>query len=61
VEWACLDGENKAWLIVKTVNQEDALRIIPAIYREDAKLSQVNKLSMKAMPGMDSRKGQETG
>ena len=41
VEWGCLDEENKAWLIIETGKREDALRIIPATYRQSAKITKL--------------------
>ena len=45
VEWGCMEGENKAWLIIKTDNEEDAIRIIPAAYKENAKVTQLHKFT----------------
>ena len=42
-EWGCLEGEHKAWLIIKTTNSADALRIIPAAYRLHAKITRLHK------------------
>jgi hypothetical protein len=42
-EWGCLDDEHKAWLIIKTGNRADALRIIPAAYRQHAKITRLHK------------------
>ena len=47
VEWGCLEGENKAWLVIKTANRADALRIIPAAYRQNAKITKLLKLDGK--------------
>lgn len=47
VEWGCLEGENKAWLIIKTSNRADAMRIIPAAYRQNAKITQLHKFTGK--------------
>ncbi|MEA3479573.1 MAG: hypothetical protein U9R60_15425 [Bacteroidota bacterium] len=47
VEWGCLEGENKAWLIIKTSNKEDALRIIPAAYRKNARIMKLHKFTGK--------------
>lgn len=47
VEWGCLEGENKAWLIIKTSNKADALRIIPAAYRQSAKITRLHKFTGK--------------
>lgn len=46
-EWGCLEGEHKAWLIIKTNNPADALRIIPAAYRQHAKITQLHKFKTK--------------
>lgn len=46
-EWGCLDGEHKAWLIIKTSNSADALRIIPAAYRQHAKITRLHKFKTK--------------
>ena len=47
VEWGCIEGEHKAWLIIKTGNREDAMRIIPAAYRQNAKITRLHKLTEK--------------
>ena len=47
VEWGCLEGEHKAWLIIKTGNSADALRIIPAAYRQHAKITRLHKFKGK--------------
>jgi len=47
VEWGCLEGEHKAWLIIKTENSSDALRIIPAAYRQHAKITRLHKFTGK--------------
>ena len=46
-EWGCLEGENKAWLIIKTSNSADAMRIIPAAYRQHAKITKLHKFKGK--------------
>jgi hypothetical protein len=47
VEWGCLEGERKAWLIIKAENKETALRILPAAYRQNAKITEIHKLTLK--------------
>ena len=47
VEWGCLEGQNKAWLIIKTSNSADAMRIIPAAYRQQAKITRLHKFKGK--------------
>ncbi|MDF1576131.1 MAG: hypothetical protein P1P86_13165 [Bacteroidales bacterium] len=46
-EWGCREGENKAWLIIKTTNSNDAMRIIPAAYRQYAKITRLHKFKEK--------------
>jgi len=47
VEWGCMEGENKAWLIIKTENKEDAIRVVPEAYRQNAKITKLHKFTKK--------------
>jgi hypothetical protein len=47
VEWGCIEGEQKAWLIIKTKNKKDAIRILPAAYRQNAKITKLHKFTRK--------------
>jgi len=47
VEWGCIEGESKAWLIIKTSNSKDAMRIIPAAYRQNARITRLHKFTGK--------------
>jgi hypothetical protein len=38
-DWGCLDGEHKAWIIVDVNSREDALFILPPIFRPIAKIT----------------------
>lgn len=48
-DWGCMDGEHKAWLIVEVEKKEDALRILPAHYRLDAKITKLTRFSKKQL------------
>lgn len=61
VEWGCFDAENKAWLIVKTNSREDALQIVPSIYRGNAKITRLQKFSLEGIAGFDSHADQKSG
>jgi hypothetical protein len=37
-EWGCEDGEHKAWLTVDVENKEAAFRILPPVFRPQAKI-----------------------
>lgn len=47
VEWGCVEGEQKAWLILKTENKETAMNILPAAYRPNAKIIELHKFTIK--------------
>jgi hypothetical protein len=47
VEWGSIEGEHKAWLIIKTGNRDDAMRIIPSAYRQNAKITRLHKFTGK--------------
>ena len=63
VEWGCIEGEHKAWLIIKTGNRDDAMSIIPSAYRQNAKITSLHKFTGKEIdetmledPLIDSKK-----
>jgi hypothetical protein len=41
-DWGCKDGEHKAWITVEMDTKDEARRIVPAPYRADAKIVQLN-------------------
>ncbi len=45
-DWGCMDGEHKAWLIVDVDNKEVARCILPPAYRQDAKITQLDKFTL---------------
>jgi hypothetical protein len=47
VEWGCMEGEQKAWLIIKTENKEKAMKILPAAYHQNAKITELHKFTIK--------------
>jgi hypothetical protein len=40
-EWGCMDGEHKAWILVEVSSKEDALFIIPPVFRSTAKITKL--------------------
>lgn len=44
-EWGLCDGEYKAWLVAETENKREAMRILPAAYRQCAKIVLIQKFS----------------
>ena len=44
-DWGFCDGEYKAWLVAETENKKEAMRILPAAYRHDAKIILIQRFS----------------
>lgn len=40
-DWGCLDGVHKAWIIVEVENKEEAMFIVPPVFRADAQIIQL--------------------
>lgn len=40
-DWGCLDGEHKAWIIVDVENKEEAKLILPSLFRQTAKITEL--------------------
>ena len=48
-DFGCKDGEHKAWIIVDVDNKNDAKMILPRVYRNDAKIVQLNVFSLETV------------
>ena len=48
-DWGCHDGEHKAWLIVEAENKDQAIRIIPSLFRSDAKIIKLHTFTSAEM------------
>lgn len=44
-DWGCMDGDHKAWLIVEVQDKAAAMRILPAAYRQNAKITRLHKFT----------------
>jgi len=44
-DWGCMDGDHKAWLMVEVENKETAIRILPAAYRQGAKITRLHRFT----------------
>ena len=44
-EDSCEDGEHCAWMIVEVADKEEAKRIVPPVYRSQAKVVQLSRFS----------------
>jgi len=45
-EWGCLDGVHKAWFFMDADNKDEVLRIVPPAFRNDAKISKLNRFRL---------------
>ena len=56
-DWGCSDGEHKAWLVVNVDDKNQALQIVPPLYRSRAKIVKLEKYSWAHMEeGMEHHK-----
>ena len=46
-DWGCLDGEHTGWLMIDVESKEEARRILPPVYRSQAKIVKLNKFSLE--------------
>ncbi|MEA3476990.1 MAG: hypothetical protein U9R60_02335 [Bacteroidota bacterium] len=53
-DWGCMDGDHKAWLIVEVENKDDAMRILPAAYRRNAKITRLHKFTREEIGEPDN-------
>ncbi len=47
-DWGCGDGEHKAWIVVELDNKEQARTILPPLFRENAKIIQLQQFNVDA-------------
>ena len=45
-DWGCPDGEHKAWFVVDLESKEEALAILPPMFRHVAKVITLQRFSM---------------
>lgn len=48
-DWGCLDGVHKAWLVVEVDNKEQALMIVPPLFRPKANIIHLTKFTRDSM------------
>ena len=41
-DWGCKDGEHKAWIIMEFDSKHDAMNVVPADFRGQAKVVELN-------------------
>lgn len=51
-EWGCHDGVHKAWFIIEVENKNDAMMIIPPLYRGDTRITQLERFTIRDVEEM---------
>ncbi|HET9951397.1 MAG TPA: hypothetical protein VFS09_06340 [Candidatus Eisenbacteria bacterium] len=46
-EWGCHDGDHRAWLIADVDSKEEARSIVPPLYRAQAKITGLNRFTLR--------------
>ncbi len=46
-EFGCFDGVHKAWVIIDVENKEDARRMLPPVFRSQAKIVGLNRFTLE--------------
>ncbi len=44
-DWGCYDGEHKAWITVDVENKEEARLILPSLFRQTAKITELTNFT----------------
>ena len=45
-DWGCSDGEHKAWMIVEVGSKDEALSILPPLFRNSAKVTSLKQFTL---------------
>ena len=56
-DWGCLDGIHKAWFFIEVDNKDEAMRIIPPLYRKDTTITQLTKFNLKDIEELLAKHG----
>jgi hypothetical protein len=53
-DWGCMDGVHSAWLIVDLPSKEDALMVVPPVFRPQARITGLNTFDIKQIEAIIS-------
>jgi hypothetical protein len=51
-DWGCRDGDHHAWMVVDVDSKDEARAIIPPIYRSQAKITGLNRFTLRELEEM---------
>jgi hypothetical protein len=46
-DWGCYDGVHKAWIVVEAESKDEARRVVPPVFRAQAKIVKLNAFTLK--------------
>lgn len=56
-DWGCEDGEHKAWIILEVDTKEEALNVVPPMFRPDARITKLITFSLEQAETIVKRHG----
>lgn len=48
-DWGCKDGDHRAWIVLEVDSKEEARNVIPSVFQERAKITQLNAFTMQEL------------
>ncbi len=51
-DWGCHDGVHKAWFVIEVENKNQAMMIIPPLFRKDTTITQLERFRLKDIEEM---------
>jgi hypothetical protein len=51
-DWGCRDGDHRAWIVAEMPSKDDAMAIVPPIFRAHAKIVALNRFNLAEIEGM---------
>jgi len=45
-DWGCKDNDHRCWIVVEVDNRDEALAILPAIYKNEAKIIELTRFTL---------------
>jgi hypothetical protein len=51
-DWGCMDGEHKAWIVVDLESKEEAIALLPPLFRQEAKITALRKFTQADIEGV---------
>lgn len=56
-DWGCQDGVHKCWMVIELGSRHEALNLVPADYRHDATVVQLNGFTMENLEKLHRKHG----